>query len=194
MAHSWSGGIPGYVRWSRGRGSIDLLDQKIPIRYQRVRDLPRNAEVPLPTYQRLQQPRQDDAGLFRKLLLGLSCWNYGASADPVPAAFDLSASILSPVHPGVVWKLRRCRNDASNATISLSWSSTPSPAPRSSWIAPGITLTGEKVLLGFVQSATENERGCAGFLRELAARGLQYAQGLLVVIDGAKGLRKTVAT
>lgn len=61
-------------------------------------------------------------------------------------------------------------------------------------IALGITLTGEKVILGFVQTATENETVCAAFLRELLERGLRIEQGLLVVIDGAKGLRKAVQT
>jgi hypothetical protein len=52
--HSRTEGMPGYVRWCRQRGSIYLLDQKLPITYQRVRDLPRNQEVPLATYQGLQ--------------------------------------------------------------------------------------------------------------------------------------------
>lgn len=51
-------------------------------------------------------------------------------------------------------------------------------------IALGITLTGEKVLLGFVQTATENERVCAAFPRDLVARGLRIDQSLLVVLDG----------
>jgi len=59
-------------------------------------------------------------------------------------------------------------------------------------IALGITLTGEKVLLGFVQTATENERVCAAFLRDLVARGLRIDQGRLCVIAGAKGLRKAI--
>lgn len=61
-------------------------------------------------------------------------------------------------------------------------------------IALGITLTGQKVLLGFVQTATENARVCAGLLRELVERGLRYEHGLLVVLDGGKGLRKAVST
>lgn len=61
-------------------------------------------------------------------------------------------------------------------------------------IALGITLTGEKVILGFVQTATENDPVCATFLRELVERGLQTTQGLLCVIDGAKGLRKALQT
>jgi hypothetical protein len=60
-----------------------------------VRDLRQNAEVPVPTYEALQTPRAADAGLFRKVLLGLSCRNYQACAEAVPAAFGLSASTVS---------------------------------------------------------------------------------------------------
>lgn len=61
-------------------------------------------------------------------------------------------------------------------------------------LALGITLTGEKVLLGFGQTATENETVCAAFLRELVDRGLRADPGLLCVIDGAKGLRRVLHT
>ena len=59
-------------------------------------------------------------------------------------------------------------------------------------IALGVTMKGEKVVLGFVQTATENERVCSQFLRSLVERGLNVDQGVLCVIDGAKGLRKAV--
>jgi transposase-like protein len=59
-------------------------------------------------------------------------------------------------------------------------------------IALGITVRGQKVLLGFVQTGTENERVLSAFLRELVARGLRYEEGLLCVIDGAPGLRAAV--
>ena len=58
--------------------------------------------------------------------------------------------------------------------------------------AVGVTLTGEKVLLGFVQTATENRKVCAAFLRELVERGLRVDLGLLVITAGAKGLHAAV--
>ena len=61
-------------------------------------------------------------------------------------------------------------------------------------IALGITLQGQKQTLGFLQTATENERVCAAFLRELLTRGLRIDHGLLCVIDGAKGLRTAIQT
>lgn len=55
-------------------------------------------------------------------------------------------------------------------------------------IALGVTIEGEKVPLGFVQAASENERVCRQFIDDLISRGLRYEDGLLVVIDGSKGL------
>ncbi len=56
----------------------------------------------------------------------------------------------------------------------------------------GITLSGDKRFLGFVETDTENERVLRPFLRSLVERGLDISEGLLVVIDGSKGLRAAV--
>jgi hypothetical protein len=55
-----------------------------------------NTEVPLRIYQQLQVHRQADAGLFQKVLYGLSCRDYEACAEAVPTAFGLSSSSVSP--------------------------------------------------------------------------------------------------
>ena len=59
-------------------------------------------------------------------------------------------------------------------------------------IALGVTEEGAKRFLGFVETGTENERVLSEFLGLLMARGLDVSQGVLVVIDGAKGLRAAV--
>ena len=59
-------------------------------------------------------------------------------------------------------------------------------------IALGITLAGEKRFLGFVETDTENERVLTLFLRSLVERGLDLSQGMLVILDGGKGLRAAV--
>ena len=61
-------------------------------------------------------------------------------------------------------------------------------------VALGVTLDGEKVVLGFVQTATENGKVIRNFLRSLRDRGLDVSQGLLVVTDGSKGLRSGART
>ena len=191
-----TGGQPGLVRWSQQGGSVYLADQKLPLPVPRVRNLPRNTEVPLTTSQRLREPRQADLGLFRTVLLGLSCRDYAACAEAVPAAFGLSPSTLSrrfirasarKLHAFLTRRL-----DQEEFLALLLDGKTC--AEDAMVIALGVRLTGEKVLLGFVQTATENEKVCAAFLRELVERGLCYDRGLLCVLDGAKGLRKAVQT
>ena len=51
---------------------------------------------------------------------------------------------------------------------------------------------GETRILGLVQAATDNKRVCASFLRELLEHGFQMPTGLLVLLDGAKGLSAAV--
>lgn len=192
--YSRTGGLPGVVRWCRQRGSVYLADQKLPITYRRVRDLPGNREVPLVTYQRLQQPRQADRGVLLKVLRGLSCRAYAECAEAVPAAFGLSPSTISRrfirASARQLRTLCERRLDAYDFVALLLDGKTF--AADAMVIALGITLTGEKVLLGFVQTGTENERVCAAFLRGLLERGLRAEQGLLCIIDGAKGLRKAL--
>ncbi|MFN9086434.1 MAG: transposase [Gemmatimonadaceae bacterium] len=61
-------------------------------------------------------------------------------------------------------------------------------------IALGVTTTGERRVLGLVQTATENKAPSARAapLRDLEARGFVAPHGLLVVLDGAKALRAAV--
>lgn len=56
-------------------------------------------------------------------------------------------------------------------------------------IALEVTMSAEKIPLGFVQAATENERVVKEFLNGLLDRGLNIEQSLLYIIDGAKGPR-----
>jgi putative transposase len=189
-----SGGRPGHVRWSKERGSVYLGDQKLPIVYQRVRDQIGDVEVPLETYQRFQQPRALDRGLLRRVLLGLSCRRYAECAEAVPEAFGLAPSTVSRRYIRAsarqLQALLERRLDGYDLVAVLLDGKTF--AEDEIVIALGVTLQGQKVILGFVQTATENTRVIAAFLRELLERGLRIAQGLLVVIDGSKGLRRGV--
>ena len=59
-------------------------------------------------------------------------------------------------------------------------------------IALGITMAGEKRFLGFVETDTENATVLTPFLRSLGERGRDLSQGILVILDGGKGLRTAV--
>lgn len=59
--------------------------------------------------------------------------------------------------------------------------------------ALGIRAEGTKVPLGLWEGASENAAVCRRALAELQERGLSAERGLLVVLDGAKALRKAVS-
>jgi transposase-like protein len=185
---------PGHMRWTAQRGSIYLADQKIPIQVPRVRDRLRNVEVALPIYERLQEPRACDIGLLHKVLGGLSTREYERCAEAVPEAFGLSASTVSRrfirASARKLQELSDRRLDGYDFVALMLDGKTF--AEDEMVVAVGVTVTGEKVLLGFVQTATENRKVCAAFLRELVERGLRFDLGLLVVTDGAKGLHAAV--
>jgi transposase-like protein len=59
-------------------------------------------------------------------------------------------------------------------------------------VALGITIDGTKVPLGLVEGATENTTVVRELLAGLRERGLEVTRPILVVIDGAKALRRAV--
>lgn len=173
--HSRTEGVPGVVRWCRQRGPVYLADQKVPITYQRLRNRRTRQEVALPTYHRLQVPYATDTGLFRKVLYGLSCRDYAPAAALVPEVFGVSSSSVSRrfVRASATQLQQLCerRLEAYDLVVLLLDGKTF--AEDGMVIAVRVTLTGEKVILGFVQTATENATVCAAFLRELRDRGLR---------------------
>lgn len=187
-------GQAGVARWGRQRGSIYLADQKLPITVPRVRDVHAQTEVPLTTYAQLQAPRAHDVGLFRRMLSGISTREYEAAAEAVPEAFGLSKSSVSrrfiQASATALQQFHTRRHDDRQWLVLLLDGKTF--AEDQVVIALGVTTDGEKRVLGLVQTATENKRTCATFLRELIERGFAAPHGLLVVLDGAKGLRAAV--
>jgi transposase-like protein len=187
-------GSPGVVRYGAQPGSIDLADQKLGIAVPRVRDLAANRESALPTHRAMRQPRGADEGVLRRILAGVSGRDYARCAEAVPEAFGLSASTVSrrvvPVSSRHLQALRARRLESDDFVAVLLDGKTFAAETR--MVAVGITLSGEKIVLGLVEAGTENATVCADLLTERVDRGLRVVDGLLVVIDGGKGLPKAV--
>lgn len=194
MRYSREGGITGYSRWGRQRGSVYIGEHKVPIMVPRVRDTIRNREVPLDIYQKLQNPTRIDDMAFKRVLHGLSCRDYEACAQAIPDAFSLSPSSISRRFIRASKKrlselLDRRLDKYDFVAIVIDGKKF---GDDEMIIAIGVTVTGEKITLGLVQSASENHVVCSEFLRRLIERGLRYDKGLLFIIDGAKGFRKAI--
>ena len=63
---------------------------------------------------------------------------------------------------------------------------------RTNIVALGISADGAKLPLGLWEGSTENATVATALLSDLVERGLDVSGGVLVVIDGAKALRKAV--
>ena len=146
-------------------GTVGLAGQRVPIRVPRIRHV-----------------------------AGISCRNYEAAAEAVPGAMGLSGSTVSRgfIQASAV-KLRELQERAlSGEEVVALVLDGKTFADATMVIALGITMAGEKRFLGFVETDTENAQVLTLFLRSLVERGLDLSQGLLVILDGAKGLRAAV--
>ena len=194
VKYSRQGGVPAHYRWGSEKRSVYLADQKLKTAVPRLRNREKNKEVPLKTYELLQSPRNADEGVLRRILLGLSCHNYEACAEAVPEAFGLCPSTISRRFiKASSRKLKELmERDLSEYDVVVLFIDGKSFAEDEMIIALGVTMGGEKIPLGFIQAATENDRVVKEFLNGLLDRGLNIEQGLLCIIDGAKGLRSAI--
>lgn len=141
----------------------------MPIIVPRVRDRTASCEVPLATYAALQTPRAQDVGLFRKVLGGLSCREYEATAEAVPEAFGLAKSSVSRrfirARARELRRLQERRLDDAEWLVLVLDGKTF--AGDQVVIALGITATGEKRIVGLVQTASKNKRVIAAFWKSV---------------------------
>ena len=170
-------------------GSVKLAGQTIPIRVPRLRN--DDVEVPLTCYENLHQGGDLNDQVFRQVLYGISCRNFEQAAEQIPGAIGLSSSSVSRKFvEASAKKLREFQErDISNLDLVAVFLDGKSFAEDQMVIAVGVNLEGHKHILGFVQTDTENKRSISQFLKSLTTRGLDVSDGLLAVIDGAKGLR-----
>ncbi len=181
-----------HYRHGSNPGTVRFLGQRVPIAVPRVRGP--EGEVRLASYDDLHRGGELNELLFRRVLYGISSRNYERAAEEIPGAIGLSSSTVSREFIEVsAATLREFQErDLSGLGFVVLFLDGKSFADDEMVIALGVTLSGEKQFLGFVQTATENERVVSQLLRSLLDRGLDPCSGLLVVIDGSKGLRSAI--
>ena len=174
-------------------GTVGLAGQRVPIRVPRIRRVARG-EIPLRSYAALHGEGAVNDRLLTRVLYGISCRNYAAAAAAIPGAIGLSGSTVSRTFiQASAAKLHEFHErDLSNENVVAIVLDGKTFAEATMVIALGITMTGEKRFLGFVETDTENAQVLTPFLRSLLERGLDISQGVLVILDGGKGLRAAV--
>jgi transposase-like protein len=174
-------------------GTVGLGGQRVPIRVPRVRNVS-GSEIPLRSYDALSGDREVNDVLLKRVLYGISCRNYEAAAESIPGAIGLSSSTVSRgfIEASAAQLQALQERDLSSEDVVAVFLDGKTFADATMVVALGITMSGEKRFLGFVETDTENEKVLTPFLRSLVERGLDTSQGLLVILDGGKGLRSAV--
>ena len=185
-------GDPNLVRYGKNHSSVKLGGQRHPVLVPRIRNHTSNEEVPLQAWKELKGAGTGEINeiLMNRVLYGISCRNYKKAAEDVSGAIGLSSSSVSREFVEASAEKLKVLNErdlSEHDIISIFWDGKTF-AEDTLVIALGVTLTGEKMILGFLQTGTENAKVITEFLKELCERGLRIDEGILVVVDGSKGL------
>ena len=174
-------------------GTVGLAGQRVPIRVPRLRRVA-GSEMPLRSYAALHGEGAVNDLLLKRVLYGISCRNDEAAAEAIPGAIGLSGSTVSRGFiEASAAKLRELQErDLAGEDVVAMVLDGKTFADATMVIALGMTISGETRFLGFVETDTENAQVLTPFLRSLVERGLDVSQGVLVILDGGKGLRSAV--
>lgn len=183
-----------YSRWGFNPGSVRVGDHRLTIQVPRVFDNHTQAAKPLDSYERLRGIVVDDEYLLRSVMLGLSVRDF-ADLNSNPNARAMSKSAVDQVF--VERSAERLQQFESRSydekTFVALFVDGKYLLGEQIVLALGITAQGVKVPLGFVQSTNEHHQPCVDLFKDLLKRGLQFNDGLLCVVDGAKGFRKAIS-
>lgn len=181
-------------RWGSNPGSVYLGGQKVCIEVPRVRNVEQRREVPLESYQAFQEPKIINEKIYRALMSGLSGRRYQEVAEVLPETFGVSKSAVSRRFKNATAQrlAELMERDLSKLDIVGIFLDGKHLAEMDMVIALGITIAGDKIPLGFIETSTENAKVCKDFLAGLIARGLSAEQEVLFIIDGGKGLHKGI--
>ena len=182
------------VRWGNNPGSVFLGDQKLAIAVPRVRNRIKNEEVSLENYEALQSPQHINEKMYQLLVRGISQRDYESAATTLPETFGIKKSTLS--RRFIVASAEKLKElmerDLSAYDIVAIIMDGKSFAETGIIIAIGVCMNGKKVVLGFIESGTENETVIKDFFSGLQDRKLDMGQEILFVLDGAKGFNKGI--
>ena len=185
--------LVGGRRHGSNPGTVGLAGQRVPLRVPRIRHVA-GSEMPLRSYEALHGDRVVNDVLLKRVLYGISCRNYEAAAEAIPGAIGLSGSTVSRgfIQASAAQLREFQERDLSGEDVVAVVLDGKTFAEATMVIALGMTMSGEKRFLGFVETDTENAQVLTPFLRSLVERGLDVSQGVLVILDGGKGLRSAV--
>ena len=158
-----------------------------------------SARSSLETYAHFAARDQLADVMLERMLAGVSTRRYARTGEPVGSDIDevarstsksaVSREFVSRTREHLIDLMSRPLEDLRLAVVMLDGIELKG---RCCVVALGIDTDGVKHPLGLWDGSTENATVATTLLSNLTGRGLDVDQGVLVVLDGAKALRKAV--
>jgi putative transposase len=180
-------------RWGKEDGYCVVDGQKVPIRRTRLRS-PDQREQRLGSYELFQRSGPMQAGVWDKMMRGLSTRNYGAVVKDFHNSYGIEKSAVSEnfieaSREKVKELMERPLGELKLCAVLID--GTPFK-DRQIIVALGIGCDGTKTVLGIREGATENMAVVNALLSELVERGLDFSTPRLYILDGGKALHAAV--
>lgn len=180
-------------RWGTQTGYCVVGGQKVPLERPRVRDV-RRREVPLGSYEVLQQASLMEDSVWHKIMHGLTTRRYSEVVRELEQAYGIEKSTVSEhfveASRGRLQKLLE-RPLGGHAFCAMMIDGTYFE-DQQVVVAMGLTLQGYKKVLGLHQGATENATVVKHLLEDIRQRGVDFDVPRLYVLDGGKALQAAV--
>ena len=178
---------------------MTLGGRRVRVRRPRVRSADGAREVAVPTYQAFAATDLLGQLALERMLAKLSTRRYPAGLEPVGVEVERAAAgtSKSAISRRFVARTEHAlaellAQDLTGLDLVALLVDGIRVAEHCCVVALGITIDGTKVPLGLVEGATENATVVGDLLAGLRERGLEVSRPILVVIDGAKALRRAV--
>lgn len=181
------------MRWGSQSGYCVAGGQKVPLDRPRVRDV-RSREVPLGSYEVLQQASLMEDSVWQKIMHGLTTRRYSEVVRELEQAYGIEKSTVSDhfieASRGRLQTLME-RSLADQPFCAMMIDGTRFE-DQQVVVAVGLTLQGYKRVLGLHQGATENHTVVRHLLDDIERRGVAFDVPRLYVIDGGKALHSAI--
>jgi putative transposase len=187
------------TRHGHEAGSVSLGGRRVPVSRPRMRATDGSGELPVATYELFSQTDVLGRLAMERMLAGLSTRCYPVGLEPVGARVEQAATATSK--SAVSRRFVAATETALAELLAAELSELDLVAlmvdgvhfgEHCCVVALGIDIEGVKHPLSLVEGSTENATLVRELLVGLRERGLDVTRPILVVIDGAKALRRGV--
>jgi transposase-like protein len=180
-------------------GEVTLGGRRLSVERPRVRAKDGSGEVELRSYRHFADADPFTRVVLERMLAGVSCRRYARTQEPVGSEVEkrarstsksaISRRLIERTRQAFAELMGRRLDGVRLAVLMIDGIELKGTM---NVVALGIRHDGVKVPLGLWEGSTENAAVATALLSDLVERGLDTSEGVLVVIDGAKALRKAV--